>query len=239
MTYKSTKQSTTADPTNINTDFYHIGQGSRLPMGGNSLTSTDSVYDLGSSTATWNNLHCDNIYVGDSISSTNKSLWVLLAETTLDDSSSSINFAGLNGDAYTDMMIFAMIKSAVVAGDSICRLFLNEDSSASYGHQYIHAADTSVLANRNVLQGIEIANAKGAIDKVTLAFGKALLYTKTGNERIAMAFYCGGAYENHVYQIDHFHSIWTNTSSTLTSMQFNAITNNFDVGSHIELWVRQ
>lgn len=52
------------DAIQVNNNFYHIRQGSLLPMGAATMASTTGVYDLGSISYQWNNLYAKAIPAG-------------------------------------------------------------------------------------------------------------------------------------------------------------------------------
>ena len=57
MPWTTFVNSTTADASEVNDNFYHTRQGDLLPMGNASMQYTSGGYDLGSSAYTWANAH--------------------------------------------------------------------------------------------------------------------------------------------------------------------------------------
>lgn len=63
--YKIFYDSTTADSSDMNDNFYEIGSGSIFPKGGNYLLPTNNAYNLGSSTYKWADGYFSKIYSSD------------------------------------------------------------------------------------------------------------------------------------------------------------------------------
>lgn len=61
MSFTIITNSTTISATELNNNFYHIGQGDLLPMGGVSLTAETSQHDLGSSGNRWRSIYVNEI----------------------------------------------------------------------------------------------------------------------------------------------------------------------------------
>ena len=235
MAFLILQNSTTADASDVNANFYHVAQGSRLPMGGNSLESTDAAYDLGSSAASWNNLFCENIYINGSITTADKKLWVLEAEITLSISASSIEFTGLNGDdAKEYKLISNIITNTINAGYSM-EIIFNGDSATNYGRQTLYGYDTIAAASR-------------ATTEDSLKFWRFLEsnhkffimnINSNGNIKNCFCNEMAGVSATTVYILLERAYVWNN-SNTLTSIKFyhNNGWSEFDSNTHIELWKR-
>ena len=68
MTYHWLVNSETTDAPDMNDNFQEVGSGSRLPtlINTSGAVNTTGVYDLGTTTARWNNLYCVDIdFSGD------------------------------------------------------------------------------------------------------------------------------------------------------------------------------
>lgn len=61
MSFTIITNSTTISATELNNNFYHIGQGDLLPMGGVSLTAETGQHDLGSSGNKWRSIYVNEI----------------------------------------------------------------------------------------------------------------------------------------------------------------------------------
>lgn len=231
MPFTILQNSLTADATDINANFYHVAQGSRLPMGGNSLEATDSVYDLGSSIATWNNLFCENIYINNTITTVDKSLWVLEAEVTLSATASSIEFTGLNGDNDSEYRIIGLLKPI---GANDIRFYLNSDSATNnYGQQVITGVSTAVVATRSTsITGFGFGGGSSQTIFINVNI--------KANNLIKMVLYSLLNLESSttVSSISDAAAVWNN-SATLTSMKLLCTTlNNFNPTTNIQLWKR-
>ncbi|MCP4651430.1 MAG: hypothetical protein GY853_15295 [PVC group bacterium] len=239
MTYKVLQNNVTSSAIEANDNFYHIGQGSRLPMGGNSLTSTDAVYDLGSSTMTWNNLYCDNLYISDSIASTNKSLWVLLSETLATATTASIEITGLNGDDNSQYMFVVKLVGNNLTSSCHCLMQINGDSATNYGYQWIQAEGAATGAERGTLDFFILTYGTQDTDgSQVVGLSRNLLYTKSGNERLLLTENASGGQGSYLTGLNLRGSIWDNTSDTITSLKFIANSSDFGTGTNIQIWGR-
>jgi hypothetical protein len=219
------------DASQINDNFYHVAQGSRLPMGGVSLAATTLTYDLGTTTAYWNNLYCNTIYC-NSITTANKSLWTLVSEVTLTATASSIEFTGLNGDTDKEYKIFIVSNINNTLG-AAGFLILNGDSTTNnYGYQNLAAVNTVVSASRGTSQsGFYFSDLK-------VAFGIINLYAKTGLPRMSIMNNINDVQSTTIYSLNNISNVWNNTTSTVTTLKFYMSSYYFLAGTHIELWKR-
>jgi hypothetical protein len=236
MSFTVFQNSTTADATEVNANFYFVAQGSRLPMtqtAAGSLTAVDATYDLGSATYTWNNLFCENIYINGTITTVDKKLKILVAEVTLSTGASSIEFTGLNGDADLEYEIILSVNGSATSEAPL--LIINGDSAANYGHQYIKALDTVTSAVRTTYSYIPCASPYNK----NHCFMRGILNTKTGIARMMIHSHMNGISGTLVTDMVNWVSVWNNTADTITSLKFydnGAI--NWASGTHIEIWKR-
>ena len=227
------QNSTTCDSTDVNNNFYHVAQGSRLPMGGNSLESTDSVYDLGSSTATWNNLFCENIYINGSITTAGEKLWSVIAETTVTATASSVEFTGLNGDNDKEYKILFFGNSLLVGG--WVYLHLNGDSTSNnYGQQRIAGADAAVSASRDTsITGWQIGYGH--------SFSEIVFNAKTSILKMSILNLIAQVQSTTVNFIRQISGVWNDTTNTITSLKIVPDVGSgvyLTPGTNIQLWKR-
>jgi hypothetical protein len=220
------------DAQEINNNFYHIASGSRIPMGGVSLAATTLAYDLGTTTAYWNNLFVNNIYA-NSITTANKSLWTLVSEVTLTATASSIEFTGLNGDTAIEYNILAYIDCP---NAGYADLYLNNDSAtANYGNQMLVGQSTTVSAIRNIIaSGWRLGN---FYDGLT-GFGVLNLKSKTNGLRMGICNFMNIT-STVVQIIFNYAYVWNNTTSTVSSLKIVNPVNYFNPNTHIEIWSRK
>lgn len=246
MAFTILVNSTPADASDVNADFYHVAQGSRLPMGGTSLEATTNVYDLGSSIASWNNLFCQNIYIGSTITTVDKSLWTLISEIELSSPAASIEFTGLNGDSQLEYRIITMMPrlGTTTALALKTEMFLNNDSGTNYGVQNIQGADTVVSANRYTsITSMYFDTLQVNASYTSYYFYNSILYPRTGFVRMMLTNSIELARTNNIigYVKDYAH-VWNNTTDTISSIKFDllasASSSNFNTGTHIQLWAR-
>ncbi len=243
MTYHTLYNSTTTDASDVNDNFQHIGAGSRLPMSsvGVSFATTDSAYDFGADATRFNDIYCDNVDFAGSVTTADKTLWTLEAETTLTESTTSIQFSGLNGD---DAVNYMLIGNAIVAsGEAIYLHYgFNGDSTLSYGRQDIEGTGSTVTAARNTGQGsmrfITVQGSTNTSDGV--GFFRTILHAKTGSERKVMSVSINGGVTS-VSRIYEIAGVWGDTSSTLTSIEITyggGTTLYMSTNTTIQLWKR-
>jgi len=206
-------------------NWYWIADGTRLPRGGASLEPTDSVFDIGSSTHKFKNLYANNLTIDTAITST--SLILKNAQMTFSTGTTSSRFIieGLNGDNAN--YLFAGVFS--FNGTATMHMHFNEDSATNYSYRALHvnrsggysAAETATSA----LSGIYLGN--DTFTAYQTIWGE--IYTKTGNERIVKV--------NNAYGYSYLVGIWSNTSSTITSISFTVDNGKvFDKLTKVKIW---
>lgn len=164
--FRVLKNSTTADAADINDNFYHVFEGSILPMSGNYLRHTDSSCNIGSSTYKWNNAYIDNIYANNiicsgSISSTN--IWSLISEFSVNatyTSTSRIEFTSLDG--YDNYMIDCVFNISLYATASSIVMVINNDSSTTHHYNGIVLSSTYTTAITSDTESFPIVIAYGS-----------------------------------------------------------------------------
>ena len=107
MAYVKLIPSTTIDPVDMNENFYHVGQGSQLPMGEELLQYTNTS-NLGISSTVWANLYCNQIYFDTEIITSAKNVWSKIADFYVTSGSvTEYEVTGLNGDNAREYIIIA------------------------------------------------------------------------------------------------------------------------------------
>ena len=217
------------NPTPVNENFYHVAQGSITPKDGALLADAADTYDIGSSANKFDTLYCDTI---------NKSggfLWDFVGQTNVLSATAQISFTGLNGDLDTEYMIISFLVGDTT---STLDLFLNGDTTASYGKQTIVIENNVTTEQRTTDSGIElntVGTATTTADEISLC--KTIVYAKTGNERPAVVSSGNSAQGDYVLNNDKKYYVWKDTSSTITSLVFEGSV-NVGVGSYIGVWKR-
>jgi len=131
MAWTTFVNSTTADASEVNDNFYHTRQGDLLPMGNASMQYTSGGYDLGSSTYTWANAHIDtgivdNLYMEEHI---------YMNTTTAQMKVGSDNIAGFMEN--TTSAIYVKLRAIIMS------------SGETYGST-AHAV-TNAMTNRSII----------------------------------------------------------------------------------------
>lgn len=227
--------STPTDAVIVNKNFYHVGREHLLPRSSVTLLPTSSVYDLGSSTATWANIYADNTYISGSTTFYNT--MNLLTEITVTNTSSSIDFTGLNSSDNH----FYEIKCRIIGTNSFTAgMIFNNDNSGHYGQQIVQSIDdTTTTLNATSITSIPV----GQVHYVTTTAGyskfelmiyiggpRALVFTEGGDNHSSdrVGSFVQGAYS------------WE-SDSTVTSIKFitDTTTGYFSPGTNIQIWGRR
>jgi hypothetical protein len=236
MTYRVLKNSTTADASDVNENFYHIAQGSRMPMGGNSLTSTDSVYNLGSSAATWDNIHCQDVH-STSITSTDKGFWTRLTRVELSVASGEVSITNLNGDEDREYKIRMW---AELTGLPLITLNVNEVAAMTASNYQVSAIDTVVSGTRRTdltKWRLLHATSPGSSTEQGKAMMDLNIRAESGKARTSFMTIIWGCTLTTANNIANKVYRWDNSTINITSIQIGS-TVDFPIGSIFELWRR-
>lgn len=246
MTWHVLENSTTADASDINDNFDHVAAGSRLPMSsvGVSFASTDSAYDLGSDAYRWENGYFNNIDIA-TLTTSERSIWHLIASTTIDSVTSSIEFTGLNGDELSQYLLSCRINFTSSFAFSGVFLMFNGDTNSNYGFVEMYIQSTSVLGFRaNVQDYIYLHQKNGTPTTGSIYFNQATIYSKVGSSRFVNIFDISEA-SGTVFEVFGVKGgIWDDSSSTITSIKLISLYSGgtfgsfFGTGTSVQLWGR-
>lgn len=225
MAYIIFEKGHTISADDFNNNYYHAAQEDMLPLGGASLETTDSVYDLGSASYKWDNVHIQNLELqadGEAENCLN-----LIAEITLTTTATTIEITGLNGETdifYEIISIFANYTESAIA------LYANGDSASNYGWQQMQSYTTSVTAHNSsptarIVVSDSLVDGRSKSNLSVHGAGSSKLFLIKTGYRMELA--------NKVWR--YFGSVWNN-SDTLTSFK---LTTFFDVGTNIQIWSRR
>jgi len=243
------KDSTTADAQDMNDNFNFIAAGSILPMTQTSegkLVSVDSAYDYGASATTWQKLHTVKVDA-NSITST-KALWRLVSETTLTATAAGIEFTGLNGDAYEEMMLLGRVvtDSTSMTSDHVFFVTMNGVSTTSeYAVQRVSSfirtvgsTKTETASNSTSAYGLELHVKKTGVQEHTATaqyMFKTNVFTKTGQNRVSTSRSMSGSATT-ALSSNAYGGIWFDTTATITSIKFEITSVSFQANTNIQLW---
>ena len=143
MTFRIFYNSTTADASDSNNNYYHIGQGTISPMQGTSLANTTGTINLGSDAIRWNNAYINSVST-NTLSLTVFSAWEELYNSALDSDSASWQITLDPSDS--DLMIFGMLETSTSTACDM-ELFINGATSASSNMQFFSANTTGTAGN--------------------------------------------------------------------------------------------
>jgi hypothetical protein len=161
----------------------------------------------------------------------------LVHEKDFTTAAQTYTVTGLDGNTDVQYQIYTRIRNQ---SGSSTDLYLrpNGDTGSNYGFQLIAGNNTTPAASRSTsFTGMLLANSilAGQIGQTTNT-----CYMKTGFERSCISTGVGGISGTTMFQTDVDASVWNNTSSNVTSLDFySSQTNGIGVGSHIEVWARR
>lgn len=233
--FRIIRNSTTADAADMNDNFYHIGQGSIMPMAGNYLYSTDSSCDLGSATYKWNNGFIDNIDCAtmNYTTMTATKSWGLLynLDSSVNTLTSRMEF-DVSTKEYSEFEIYC---SFVLVPTTYSTMYLNGDSSASYYLSCIYfqsvSSVTSISTHASVTSGIKIREVNLVAARNTLE--KYNIFAKVGQRRTVSFEKSNSNNSTEIRFSAGFYS-WSNTSSTITTI----VINNLQSTTNIRIYGR-
>lgn len=162
--------------------------------------------------------------------------WRLIYETDVTSATTNLNIAGLNGDTDLEYMLITRIRGGNGAGDF--KIQLNGDSANNYGFQRNQGSNGGFDSSRDTNQnGMYLC---GVSSTSHVVISHAVLYAKSGYERLLINSFGGSATGTTVNGTGHYASAWNNTGSNITSMTINSSTvNGIGAGSHFEVWARR
>lgn len=126
MPFNIIQNSTSTDQVAANENFYHIAQGSVLPMAGAILNNTNSTLDIGNSTYRWKTLFCNAIKAQTITSSY---LWELSSYTELTSAANSFSIVGFLTSTCQHYKIIG--KLIGITSPSTINIFLSNISSTA------------------------------------------------------------------------------------------------------------
>lgn len=236
MPYVKVESGNIGSSSEMNANFQWIGQGDKLPKGGQSLSATDGVYDLGSDSKRWGTVYLDEI---PSVT-TLKNTWYRIATAEITATTSSVEFTGLNGD--TDAMYRILFFTRYRQQD--ITIFFNNDSSESYGLQQMNGTRHDVIHGLRYIPGYQtylpLIRWVGEVGQSN--FYDVLIYAKTGYERIiksrAMGFISYTS-PSVMWNVGFSHGVWNNTTDTITSIKLRFWIYDLETGTYMELYARR
>jgi len=207
--------STTAYADEVMANFYHVGQGDRLPLAGANLEPTDSSLDIGSSTFKWSKGFCDTLNVYNTITSDYNYRKVYSQEIA--STVGFIDISGLNGDDY-NYIISGRLNGNVPA-TTVSYLTINTTTAMNF-----HSVSLETQFGANIYRIVYYGNSIYLAKNITPTTSAGLyfwgeLYCKTGQPKIYMGKSVHTS--NGFNQADKFHAISKNTADTLTSIRIS------------------
>jgi hypothetical protein len=233
MSFTICKSGYTISSTDIMNNFYHVGQGNFLPMGGSSLDNTSGVYNIGDAFHIWKNSFFSGSITTENFSLFNTSgmsnfmdlIYALYASAT----ASRIEITGLNGD--TANIYKLMCK--FVNNTTTISLFVNGVSStANYYRDCNFYHDSAVTNTFGTVSGMPICVGTASSSEIQNV-SDITLFARTGTPRYVMVDQICGVDGTTIGGEIKLCAHYNNTSSTLTSI---VIEGDIRIGTSILLW---
>jgi hypothetical protein len=250
MSFTTFTDSTTAYANELMDNFYHIGQGDRLPMSGTALTlaGTQSALDIGSSAASWKNLYANNLYVTMSLTTSDRSMWTLVANAVAVTTATSISITGLNGDEFTNYMAevkcVASITNALFINYILVNINNSFGSAANTSTNVQFAHDTSAI-NVNITNELRLYNqlisATGTNTSYVTLYGKIIAHGRKQDGFTPTMAISGGINYSYIDGVYYDYCV-DGTDTTITSFHFLSLVGGdsvFNPGSAVRLWGRK
>jgi len=234
LTFRIFVNSTTADASDTNDNYYHIGQSSRLPMGGSLLANTTGVYDLGSSSYKWEEFNV-NSCTYDTLDA-NGITWEYLTRTVVDTAASEIEFSGLDSaDAIEYLCIFKFISDTSTA--AIIGFHANDSTYTAFAGVCLLGTPTTGAAY--TITAASLGNTTAPTITSLYTFGFLRFHCDSNTFQGFHFLSMSGAGETYVDRLgDGFGYLSSTTAATVTSLTFVISSGNFQTGTYIELWAR-
>lgn len=230
MPFYNFQNSTTAYADDTNDNFYHLAQGTVEPKANTgTMALTTGVYDLGSSTTTWKQLYCNNIYANTTTLS--GKIWKQIYHITVTTASIAINVTGLNCDELNELYIVlnlgvSVLAAQVTLGNFEPYIYFNTWGTNSNYHLAGYAHDGSSITgllydtyNRIILSG----HYNGAANKKKMGvYAELHVSAKTGKFRyIKYRTASGESGSQTVENIKNMICCWPFSTLTITSISFD------------------
>lgn len=228
MAYTILENDTTITAAKLDNNFLEIGQGNLIPKANSTLDGVDSTYDIGSTTKKWAEIHTQSVEVKSDEKVT--PCINLIAEYTFDDTGTTLEFAGLDGDDDAIYMLKIKIKGKDT-GTTIMRF--NTDDAANYGYNKT-VADTTVtysVAQNNT--SIEIGSYGYHQTYAMNLTVEMKIFAALPQLRMCMMDKIENAGHTYISGTIKEGAVWNNITDTLTSIQF---TGHFGTNTNFQLW---
>jgi len=236
MAFHTFVSGTVAYATEMNDNYYWVGQGTRLPYGGASLEATTAVCNLGTTTARWNNVYCYNIDISGTITSTTE-IQGKIAGYLASGAVSRVEITGLNGDAANSWDIYCFWYSDTV---TVYTMTINGDSSTSYyyrGMYYTYGGGGTEQGNYTASANFIVGRNGRLTTTSLLSYSKNTLYLKTGIEHMITSQILDGAATDTIHAVWLYDGIFTVSAATIASLVFEAsVANKIMTGSEISIY---
>ncbi len=164
-------------------------------------------------------------------------VWSMIASTDIASAVTSYTFSGLNGDTDGEYQIIARIVGG--SGSSAYYLLPNADATtADYGFTYVAGGGGTASAGSGTSNtGLYLGSAAATGH---ISFSTSSLYAKSGQVRTMIGHWAQDVNGASIADSNAIVSSWTNTASTITSLEVLAGTaSGLGVGTHLELWAKR
>lgn len=250
-TYTKIIKGLQGDADTINDNFRWIGEGNKLPKGGQTLDPTTGVYDLGSTVYNWKDVHVNSI----SVNNVDYKSWRRVAQVNITSPALRIDFTGLDGDTDVEyMLIWRMVHNGEGLATGTVHMEINGDNSATaYGSQMMYQENTTRTAGRTVSSSLPVGHIDdlGTSPTYFMNYGKGFIYSNTIKHEAYRTFrgsflssHLTTAFGTKIERYTWIGGIWGDepTEDILTTLSFyfdNTASGQFYTGTAIAIYARR
>lgn len=234
MSFREFKYGEVPDASDCNDNYYWIGQGSRLPIGGILLNYSTGAYDLGNETYMWGDAYINSI-ANDYLNSEGIT-WELVSRVDVETDTSRIEITGLNSSIDNQITIIYMLKgtTSTVIG---FELYANAASAgAAWLLNRINVNSVTMDETATSYSILGVTTDATTTSLYTFGVVEIDVYKSTDvRNRMGNVMCLVGSGEN---RVDEVQITWirAGTNNTITSLQIIPDAGEILIGSFIEVW---
>ena len=160
-----------------------------------------------------------------------------IREIDVESDTTSVEFAGLDGDKDIEYKLIANITTPSDADNMTYYVRPNNDSSSSYKRRYLDGQETNASTQQTDETGWRVGG--GFNDGTELSFSENIIKATTGSVRYMSSRYSYYITADGVGAVGVWGQVWNNTVDNITSLTIttgNATPGAIVAGSHFELW---
>ena len=233
MSFTILQKNATITATDVNNNFYHIGQGNMMPHGGLSLDETTSAYNLGSDQYRWNNANINNIYADTANISLINGHYYLLDSYTIDTLHTATSRIEFDTSGYNYR--FLEFSIYIVDCSTNAYLYPSGDSSASFGTVYVYYSDTGyyigTITSFIICPTGETSTANCSYSRII--YQKVVTISGDSGDGISLSRCVTGCSDPYARQ---YFILCGNANTSLNTTTSLVFTGEFNTGASIKIW---